>query len=76
MEPGAAAVGALGSKDDADALTQSPHDDPQYTQMRNQARHEGDIAHKCFADSQNAYKWVGGAIPTNPDPGTARVPSS
>lgn len=28
----------------------------QYTQLRNQARHEGDLAHRCFADSQAAYK--------------------
>lgn len=32
-----------------------------YTQLRNQARHEGDLAHKCFADSQSAYKSGNGA---------------
>lgn len=36
----------------------SEHD---YTQLRNQARHEGDLAHKCFADSQAAYKSGNGA---------------
>lgn len=36
----------------------SQHD---YTQLRNQARHEGDLAHKCFADSQAAYKSGNGA---------------
>ncbi|KAL1405073.1 hypothetical protein Q8F55_008696 [Vanrija albida] len=33
----------------------------QYTQWRNEARHEGDLAHKSFADSQNAYKSGDGA---------------
>ncbi|ORY28824.1 hypothetical protein BCR39DRAFT_559388 [Naematelia encephala] len=28
----------------------------QYEQMRNQARHEGDEAHRCFAQSQQAYQ--------------------
>ncbi|BEJ18017.1 hypothetical protein CspHIS471_0702940 [Cutaneotrichosporon sp. HIS471] len=33
-----------------------PGNDQQYQQWRNEARREGDMAHKCFADSQNAYK--------------------
>ncbi|WOO86147.1 Smr domain-containing protein [Vanrija pseudolonga] len=33
----------------------------QYTQWRNDARREGDQAHKAFADSQNAYKSGDGA---------------
>ncbi|RSH85876.1 uncharacterized protein EHS24_004060 [Apiotrichum porosum] len=35
--------------------------DAQYTNWRNQARKEGDLAHQCFADSQTAYKSGDGA---------------
>ncbi|RSH94960.1 hypothetical protein EHS25_000045 [Saitozyma podzolica] len=29
-----------------------------YQQLRNEARREGDDAHRCFAESQQAYQWV------------------